>query len=89
VFVRTQTRTESMTLYVLAGIMFLSLALASIVQLERVVSSIEGWVMPTAGYLYVSPFDLGIVKEVHVKVGDVVKKGSPWRRSIRRSRRRI
>jgi len=45
------------------------------VSLDRVVTSQQGWVMTTAGSIYVSPFDVGIVKELHVKVGDVVKKG--------------
>jgi hemolysin D len=75
VFVRTQPVHERITLYVLAGIIVLSLSLASIVTLERVVTSAEGWVMTTGSLLYVSPYDLGIVKEVHVKIGDVVKKG--------------
>src|SRR5208283_3421692 len=30
---------------------------------------------PSEGSLYISPFDVGIVKELRVKVGDVVKKG--------------
>lgn len=75
VFVRTQPVTERLTLYVLVAMMVAALALASVVKLERVVTSTEGWVVTTAGLLYVSPYDLGIVKEVRVKVGDVVKKG--------------
>ncbi len=77
VFVRTQPGSENVTLYVLAAMMILALGLASIVKLDRVVTSIEGWVMTTGGLIYVSPFDMGIVKELRVKVGDVVKKGQP------------
>jgi hemolysin D len=39
-----------------------------------VVTSV-GRIVPTGGEMYVTPFDTGIVREVHVKAGDVVKKG--------------
>jgi HlyD family type I secretion membrane fusion protein len=50
------------------------MGLAAIVKLDRVVSSV-GRIVPTGGELYVSPFDTGIVRQVNVKAGDVVKKG--------------
>jgi HlyD family type I secretion membrane fusion protein len=36
-----------------------------------------GRIVASGGELYVSPFDTGIVREVLVKTGDVVKKGQP------------
>jgi hemolysin D len=74
VFLRTAPANEHIILYVLAGMLILSLGLAAVVKLDRVVSSV-GRIVPTAGELYVSPFDTGIVRQVNVKAGDVVKKG--------------
>ncbi len=75
VFVRTAPVSEHLTLYVFSALLILSIVFTVFVSLDRVATSQEGWVIPTAGAIYVSPFDLGIVKELHVKVGDVVKKG--------------
>jgi len=75
VFVRTAPVSEHMTLYVFSGLLILAIVFTVFVSLDRIVTSQEGWVIPTAGSIYVSPFDMGIVKELHVKVGDVVKKG--------------
>ncbi len=75
VFVRTAPVTEHLTLYVCSALIIVALVFTVFVSLDRVVVSQEGWVIPTAGAIYVSPFDQGIVKELHVKVGDVVKKG--------------
>ena len=75
VFVRTAPVTEHLTLYVCSALLIVALVFTVFVSLDRVVTSQEGWVIPTAGAIYVSPFDQGIVKELHVKAGDVVKKG--------------
>lgn len=75
VFVRTAPVSEHLTLYVCSSLLIVAVLFTMFVNLDRVVTSQEGWVMPTAGAIYVSPFDMGIVKELHVKVGDVVKKG--------------
>jgi len=48
--------------------------LMAIIKLDRVVTSV-GRIVPTGGEMYVTPFDTGIVREVHVKAGDVVRKG--------------
>jgi hemolysin D len=74
VFLRTAPANEHIILYVLAAMLILSVALAAFVKLDRVVSSV-GRIVPTGGELYVSPFDTGIVRQVNVKAGDVVKKG--------------
>jgi hemolysin D len=74
VFLRTAPANEHIILYVLAAMLFLAIGLAAIVKLDRVVTSI-GRIVPTGGELYVAPFDTGIVRQVDVKAGDVVKKG--------------
>ncbi len=75
VFVRTAPVSEHLTLYVFSALVIVAIVFTVFVSLDRVVTSQEGWVIPSAGAIYVSPFDLGIVKELKVKVGDVVKKG--------------
>lgn len=74
VFLRTAPANEHVVLYALMAFMVISVALSAIVKLDRVVTS-TGRIVPTAGALYVSPFDTGIVRQVDVKAGDVVKKG--------------
>ncbi len=75
VFVHTAPASEHLTLYVFSALLIVAILFSVFISLDRVVTSQEGWVVPTAGAIYVSPFDLGIVKELHVKVGDRVKKG--------------
>lgn len=74
VFVRTSPSRQHIILYVLVGIIALSILLSAVVKLDRVVTSV-GRIVTTAGEMYVSPFDTGIVKQINVRVGDVVKKG--------------
>ncbi|MGP8113222.1 MAG: HlyD family type I secretion periplasmic adaptor subunit [Steroidobacteraceae bacterium] len=73
-FLRTAPANEHIILYVLAAMLVLAVGLAAIVKLDRVVTS-AGRIVPTGGELYVSPFDTGIVRQVNVKAGDIVKKG--------------
>jgi hemolysin D len=75
VFLRTAPANEHIILYVLAGMMVLAVALSAVVKLDRVVTSTAGLITTTAGSLYVSPLDPGIVRQVNVKVGEVVKRG--------------
>ena len=74
VFMRTAPVRQHIILYALVAILAISVVLAAIVKLDRVVTSV-GRIVPTAGAMYVSPFDTGIVKQINVKAGDVVKKG--------------
>jgi HlyD family type I secretion membrane fusion protein len=74
VFLRTAPRNEHAVLYVLGGMLILATCLMAVVKLDRVVTG-SGRIVTVAGSFYVSPFDTGIVREVLVKVGDVVKKG--------------
>ncbi len=76
VFLRTAPAREHLVLYALFAMLLLALLLSAIVKLDRVVVS-SGRVVPVGGEIYVSPFDAGIVREVRVKAGDVVKKGQP------------
>jgi len=75
VFVRTAPVNEHITLYVFSALLITAIVFTVFVSLDRVVTSQEGWVIPSDGAIYLSPFDVGIVKELHVKVGDIVKKG--------------
>jgi HlyD family type I secretion membrane fusion protein len=74
VFLRTAPANEHIVLYAIATMVVVTVVLMAIVKLDRVVTSV-GRVVTAAGSLYVSPFDTGLVREVHVKPGDIVKKG--------------
>jgi HlyD family type I secretion membrane fusion protein len=76
VFLRTAPVNEHIILYVLAAMLVFAVVVMSAVKLDRVVTSV-GRVVTSGGSLYVSPFDTGIVREVLVKPGDVVRKGQP------------
>jgi HlyD family secretion protein len=75
VFLRTAPVHKSLILYTLTGLLTVAILFCALVKIDRVVVSQEGWIFATAGPIYVSPFDMGIVKDVLVKVGDTVKKG--------------
>jgi len=74
VLLRTSPAVEHLVLYVLIGIVFTAVIFMSVVKLDRVVTGV-GRIVSASGALYVSPFDTGIVRDVRVKAGDVVKKG--------------
>lgn len=74
VFARTAPVREHIILYALVAIIVVCIGLSAVVKLDRVVTG-TGRIAPTSGALYVSPFDTGIVRQVLVKAGDVVKKG--------------
>lgn len=74
VFLRTAPAREHVILYALVAILFISILLSCIVKLERVVTG-TGRIVPVGGALYVSPFDPGIVRQLRVGTGDIVKKG--------------
>ncbi|HLZ96997.1 MAG TPA: HlyD family type I secretion periplasmic adaptor subunit [Steroidobacteraceae bacterium] len=75
VFLRTAPVNEHVGLYVLSAMLVIAIVLASVVKIDRAVSSTSGVVVPTAGSIYISPFNTGIIKKINVKVGQVVKKG--------------
>ncbi|HWE98390.1 MAG TPA: HlyD family type I secretion periplasmic adaptor subunit [Caulobacteraceae bacterium] len=65
-----------MILYVLAGMVGLSILLMCVVKLDRLVSG-RGRILPVAGSLFVRPLDRAIVSRILVRSGDVVRKGQP------------
>jgi len=76
VFLRTAPAHEHITLYALSAMLVIAVGLMAVVNLDRVVNG-TGLIVTTAGSLYLSPFDTGIVREIYVKVGDIVKKDQP------------
>jgi hemolysin D len=74
VIARTTPRFEHVTIYVIVAMILLLVGLMSVVKLDRVVTS-AGRIVPTQGTLFVQALDKAIVKNIQVKVGDVVKKG--------------
>jgi len=74
VMVRTSPRNERTVLFTVAGMIVLSIGLMSFAKLDKVVTG-AGRIVTTAGSLFLSPLDKSIIKEIHVKVGDVVRKG--------------
>lgn len=61
-------------LYVLAAMIALLIAFASIAHLDRVVTT-SGRIVPVAGAITVQPLDKAIISSILVSVGDAVKKG--------------
>ncbi len=74
VLLRTSPLNEHVILYVLAAMVVVGVLLMAVVRLDKVVNS-TGSIVTAAGSIYVSPFDTGIVREVQVKPGEVVRKG--------------
>jgi HlyD family type I secretion membrane fusion protein len=77
VLLQETPKNQSMIIYVLAAMFTLAIVLACVVSLDRVVTSVAGIIVTSQGSLYVDPYNPSIVKEVIVKVGQVVKKGQP------------
>jgi HlyD family type I secretion membrane fusion protein len=76
VFMRTAPVNERIVLHVVLAMLIVAVSLSAIVKLNRVVMGL-GLITTSAGSLYVNPYDMGIVRQVHVKAGEVVKKGQP------------
>jgi hemolysin D len=75
VFLRIAPTRESITMYVFATMLVLAIVLSCIVKLDRVVTSVTGIIVTSAGSLYVSPLNTAVIRSLNVKVGQVVKKG--------------
>jgi HlyD family type I secretion membrane fusion protein len=75
VFLHTAPRSERSTMYVLVAMLVLAIALTCVVNLDRVVTSTAGIIMTSAGSLYVDPLNPSVVRQLNVKVGQIVKKG--------------
>lgn len=74
VIASTAPRNERVVLHVLVLMLLVAVALAAVVKLDRVVSG-AGQIISVGGQLYVSPLNAGVVQEVLVKSGDLVRKG--------------
>ncbi len=61
-------------MYLLSGMMLLSIVLMAVVSIDRVVVG-TGKIVPLEGSLFVQPLDRAIVREIKVREGDVVRKG--------------
>src|SRR5207248_11301296 len=75
VAIRTSPYSEHAILHAIAATFIAVAVLASIVKVDEVVSSTGGAVATKGGPLYVQPLNQGIVRQIMVKSGDVVKKG--------------
>ena len=74
VILRTSPHNQNVLLYAVGIGLVLCILLSAVVKLDRVVVG-TGRTVPIGGSLYVSPLDSGIVREVRVKSGDIVRKG--------------
>jgi HlyD family type I secretion membrane fusion protein len=74
VIARTTPRIEHPVIYVVSFMILLSIGLMCVTKIDRVVTA-GGRIIPTEGSLFVQPLDKSIVREIRVKVGDVVRKG--------------
>jgi hemolysin D len=71
---KTAPSSEHAVVYGLAGVIVLSLALMSVIKLDRVVTTV-GTIKTTEGSLFVQPLDRSIVRNIDVATGDIVTKG--------------
>lgn len=74
VLARTLPSRSFSFMYILSGMLLLSILLMAVVSLDRVVVG-GGKIVPLEGSLFVQPLDRSIVKEIRVREGDVVHKG--------------
>jgi HlyD family type I secretion membrane fusion protein len=74
VILKTSPERQEILLYAVGIGLFICILLSSVVKIDRVVVGV-GRTVPIGGSLYVSPLDSGIVREVRVKAGDIVRKG--------------
>jgi HlyD family type I secretion membrane fusion protein len=74
VLIRTSPRHEHIVVYMIVFMIALAIVLMSVTKLDRVVTG-TGRIGTTEGSLFVQPLDKAIVRDIRVKVGDVVKQG--------------
>ena len=73
VIAATSPRHERAVIYVVCALVILSIAFMAIAKVDRVVTG-GGLIMPVQGSLFVQPLNTGIIREIKVKVGDIVSK---------------
>jgi HlyD family type I secretion membrane fusion protein len=74
VILKTSPQRQEILLYAVGIGLLICILASAVVKLDRVVVGV-GRTVPIGGALYVSPLDSGIVREVRVKAGDIVRKG--------------
>src|SRR5260221_4448332 len=74
VILRTSPRREHAILYVLVAMLIIAVTFISVATIDIVVSGGRR-TLASAGALYVQPLDKGIIREIRVRTGDMVKKG--------------
>src|SRR5437868_2141415 len=75
VIIRTSPYSEHAILHAIAATFIGVAILASIVKVDEVVTSTGGAIATKGGPLYVQPLNQGIIRQIMVKPGDIVKKG--------------
>jgi hemolysin D len=71
---RTTPYSEHMILHVITVMVVLAIVLMAVIKVDRVVTS-PGQILPTEGQLFIQPLDRAIVREILVRIGDIVHKG--------------
>ncbi|MCB2015256.1 MAG: HlyD family type I secretion periplasmic adaptor subunit [Sphingobium sp.] len=74
VLARVSPRRSLNMLYIVSGMLILSVLLMSVVSIDRVVTG-GGEIVPVEGSLFVQPLDRSLIKSIKVREGDVVRKG--------------
>ncbi len=62
-------------MHLIGAMILLAIVLTCVVHVDRVVTSVAGIIMTSSGSLYVDPLNPSVVRQVNVKVGQIVKKG--------------
>lgn len=74
VFLKTTPIKAHSVLRILGAMIALGFLLCAVVKLDVVVAG-DGRVFPSTGAVYISPLNPGLVREMAVKAGDIVRKG--------------
>jgi hemolysin D len=75
VIIRTSPYSEHAILHAIAATFIAVAVLCSIIKIDEVITSTGGAIATKSGPIYVQPLNQGIVRQMMVKPGDVVKKG--------------
>jgi hemolysin D len=75
VVVGTAPRNQHLFMHLFAAVFVAAIVLMAVLKVDIVVESTGGEVTTQEGPIYVEPYNEGIVHQIMVKVGDVVKKG--------------
>jgi HlyD family secretion protein len=74
VLAKTAPKDERIIIHIIMGMLLLTIVLSCVVKLDRVVSG-TGTILSVGGPLFISPLNPGVVVDVRVKPGEIVKKG--------------